>query len=141
MDQAGRPGTVPVEGLTFDGTSVPPKQDANAVGSNLNSDKVGHGLPRSVRRPLASLRVLARRPTARARTTPDFLIVGAQRSGTTSLYRYLAEHPADLVLLDANPLTDISNVRRINAVMLGGRLFRRADLDKLLSQARAAAAQ
>jgi hypothetical protein len=25
---------------------------------------------------------------------PDFLIVGAQRSGTTSLYRYLAEHPA-----------------------------------------------
>jgi len=84
----------PVEGLTVDGTSVPPKQDANAVGSNLNSDKVGHGLPRSVRRPLASLRVLARRPTARARTTPDFLIVGAQRSGTTSLYRYLAEHPA-----------------------------------------------
>jgi len=25
---------------------------------------------------------------------PNFLIIGAQRSGTTSLYRYLAEHPA-----------------------------------------------
>jgi imidazolonepropionase-like amidohydrolase len=48
---------------------------------------------------------------------------------------------ADLVLLDANPLTDISNVRRINAVVLGERLFRRVDLDKLLAQARVAAAQ
>jgi hypothetical protein len=28
------------------------------------------------------------------RSAPDFLILGAQRSGTTSLYRYLAEHPA-----------------------------------------------
>jgi hypothetical protein len=37
--------------------------------------------------------VAARRPTAGLRATPDFLIVGAQRSGTTSLYRYLAEHP------------------------------------------------
>jgi hypothetical protein len=51
-------------------------------------------LPRSVRRPLAAARVLLRRPTARLRSAPDFLIIGAQRSGTTSLYRYLAEHPA-----------------------------------------------
>jgi imidazolonepropionase-like amidohydrolase len=48
---------------------------------------------------------------------------------------------ADLVLLDANPLTDISNVRRINAVVVGGQLFRRADLDGLLEQARRAAMQ
>jgi hypothetical protein len=34
------------------------------------------------------------RPTAGWRATPDFLIVGAQRSGTTTLYRLLAEHPA-----------------------------------------------
>ncbi len=34
------------------------------------------------------------RPTARWRATPDFLIVGAQRSGTTTLYRLLADHPA-----------------------------------------------
>jgi hypothetical protein len=31
--------------------------------------------------------------TARWRTLPDFIIIGAQRSGTTSLYNYLAEHP------------------------------------------------
>lgn len=34
------------------------------------------------------------RPTARWRALPDFLIVGAQRAGTTSLYRLLADHPA-----------------------------------------------
>jgi hypothetical protein len=34
------------------------------------------------------------RPTAGWRATPDFLIVGAQRSGTTTLYRLLADHPA-----------------------------------------------
>jgi hypothetical protein len=31
--------------------------------------------------------------SAARRPLPDFLIVGAQRSGTTSLYRYLLEHP------------------------------------------------
>ena len=36
----------------------------------------------------------AARPTARWRAEPDFLIVGAQRSGTTTLYRLLADHPA-----------------------------------------------
>ncbi len=39
---------------------------------------------------------------------------------------------ADLVLLDADPLTDIRNTRRIAAVMQGGRLYTRADLDTLL---------
>lgn len=34
------------------------------------------------------------RPTAAWRVEPDFLIVGAQRSGTTTLYRLLADHPA-----------------------------------------------
>jgi hypothetical protein len=32
--------------------------------------------------------------SARLRTLPDFLIAGAQRCGTTSLYRMLAQHPA-----------------------------------------------
>jgi predicted amidohydrolase YtcJ len=40
---------------------------------------------------------------------------------------------ADLVLLDANPLEDISNTRRIRAVVADGRLYRRADLDRLLA--------
>lgn len=43
---------------------------------------------------------------------------------------------ADLVLLDENPLSDISNTQRIRAVVLDGRLFRRADLDALLRDAR-----
>lgn len=33
------------------------------------------------------------RATASIRMLPDFVIVGAQRAGTTSLYKYLAEHP------------------------------------------------
>jgi imidazolonepropionase-like amidohydrolase len=48
---------------------------------------------------------------------------------------------ADLVLLDANPLVDITNIRHVNAVVLGGKLLQRSDLDKLLAQARAAAAR
>lgn len=40
---------------------------------------------------------------------------------------------ADLVLLDADPLADISNTRRITAVVLRGRLFRRGGLDTLLA--------
>lgn len=39
---------------------------------------------------------LAAMPTARWRPLPDFLIIGGQRCGTTSLYRYLDEHPAVL---------------------------------------------
>jgi imidazolonepropionase-like amidohydrolase len=39
---------------------------------------------------------------------------------------------ADLVLLDANPLEDISNTRKISAVILNGRLFLRPELDKML---------
>ena len=42
---------------------------------------------------------------------------------------------ADLVLLDDNPLRDISNTQRIRAVVLDGRLLQRADLDALLSGA------
>jgi hypothetical protein len=43
---------------------------------------------------------------------------------------------ADLVLLDANPLTDIANTQRIRAVILGGRFFDRAALDALLRDVR-----
>ncbi len=38
---------------------------------------------------------------------------------------------ADLVLLDANPLDDITNTTRIRAVVVRGRLFQRDDLDAL----------
>jgi hypothetical protein len=48
---------------------------------------------------------------------------------------------ADLVLLDANPLEDIANVRRIRGVVLAGRFFDRKQLDALLAQAKTAASQ
>jgi imidazolonepropionase-like amidohydrolase len=41
---------------------------------------------------------------------------------------------ADLVLLDANPLDDITNTQKIAAVVANGRLFRRDALDTLLAQ-------
>jgi Sulfotransferase domain len=34
------------------------------------------------------------RVTARSRVLPDFLIIGTQRGGTTSLYKYLVQHPS-----------------------------------------------
>ena len=40
---------------------------------------------------------------------------------------------ADLVLLDANPLANISNTRKINAVVVNGRVLRRKDLDEILN--------
>jgi imidazolonepropionase-like amidohydrolase len=43
---------------------------------------------------------------------------------------------ADLALLDANPLDDIGNVRRIAAVVRGGEVLDRAALDALLQSAR-----
>ena len=41
---------------------------------------------------------------------------------------------ADLVLLEANPLTDISNIAKINSVIFGGNVYTREDLDNLLYQ-------
>jgi hypothetical protein len=46
---------------------------------------------------------------------------------------------ADLVLLDADPLTDIHNTTRISAVFLAGKHFDRAALDEMLGAAEAAA--
>ncbi len=46
---------------------------------------------------------------------------------------------ADLVLLDANPLEDISNTQKIQAVVANGRYFDRQALDKLLETAEQAA--
>jgi len=41
---------------------------------------------------------------------------------------------ADLVLLTANPLDDIRNTRKINAVLANGRLFERPELDAIFAQ-------
>jgi imidazolonepropionase-like amidohydrolase len=46
---------------------------------------------------------------------------------------------ADLVFLDANPLTDISNTQKIAAVIFNGHYFSRNDLQKLLQKVEDAA--
>jgi len=51
-------------------------------------------MPMPARRRLARWRVAARRPTSSLRALPDVLIIGAQRCGTSSLYKYLGQHPA-----------------------------------------------
>jgi len=80
--------------------------------------------------PLQALQTATRNPPrffrARRGSTPDpdLIAVGAV---------------ADLVLLDADPLRDISNVRRISAVVLNGRLLDRSALDALIAGAERAA--
>jgi imidazolonepropionase-like amidohydrolase len=76
--------------------------------------------------PLESLQAATRNPV-------EFLGEGA--SGDLEVGQ-----EADLVLLDANPLDDISNTRRIHSVILHGRYFSRADLDQMLAAVRAVAA-
>jgi hypothetical protein len=48
-----------------------------------------HGVVRSSH----GLRVLARRNPGRGRLLPDFVIIGAAKAGTTSLYGWLGQHP------------------------------------------------
>jgi imidazolonepropionase-like amidohydrolase len=83
----------------------------------------------------------------RAGMTP----LAALQASTVNPARYLGREmmlgtiapgrSADLVLLDANPLEDIANLRRISAVVTAGRFLDRNALDQLLSQAKAAAQQ
>jgi len=47
---------------------------------------------------------------------------------------------ADLVLLNADPLNDIHNTTKIDSVIFNGKFYSRANLDKLLEDARNAAA-
>ncbi len=49
--------------------------------------------PTSARRWLVRHRLAARQLTSGQRVLPDFLVIGAQRSGTSSLYKYLGRHP------------------------------------------------
>ncbi len=58
-----------------------------------------------------------------------------------TLGRVAPGHRADLVLLDANPLTDITSIRRIRAVVVAGRLLDRQELDRILAHVRVAARQ
>lgn len=66
-----------------------------------------------------------------ATITPARVMGLAEETGTVE-----AGKRADLVLLDADPLADIRNTRRIHAVVANGRWMDRAALDRLLYGAR-----
>ena len=82
----------------------------------------------------------------RAGFTPGDALRAATRGAAQFLGREAefgsieAGKTADLVLLDANPLENIGNTRKISAVIRGGKYLDRAALDKLLAQAKSAAA-
>lgn len=71
--------------------------------------------------------------------------VQALQTATLNAARYLGREDevgsigvgrlADLVLLDADPLADIGNIRLIRAVVVGGRVLDRPQLDQLLQSA------
>lgn len=78
-----------------------------------------------------------------------FTPLEALQSATLNPARYLGQEKnmgtvekgklADLVLLDANPLEDIKHTRKINAVVYGGKLYPRAELDRMLATVEAGA--
>lgn len=55
------------------------------------------------------------------------------QGGGPGRWRRRGRKVADLALLDADPLADISNMRRIAVVVLWGRLFDRAGLETILA--------
>lgn len=63
------------------------------VASQTVQDRVWSALPSRLRSAAKSVYSTAGRVAPQRRALPDFIIVGAQRSGTTSLYNCLAEHP------------------------------------------------
>ena len=58
------------------------------------SDDLRALIPERIKGPLKTAVFTYRRMSSGVRPLPDFLVIGAARSGTTSLYRYLERHPA-----------------------------------------------
>jgi len=71
---------------------------------------------------------------ATATRNPARYFNALNQTGTIELGKF-----ADLVLLDANPLADIHNTRKIRAVIMRGRYFSRVDLDAMLDRAASSA--
>lgn len=65
-------------------------------------------------------------------------IAGARYFGILDKTATIAKgKKADLVLLDANPLEDIRNLRKVQAVIKNGKYFSRQELDTMLADAKA----
>ena len=63
---------------------------------NTNGDvmlSMNHMMPRWAKKRARKLILQYRKATWRSRALPDFIIIGAQKSGTSSLYAYLGQHP------------------------------------------------
>ncbi len=78
--------------------------------------------------PLEALRTATRNPA-------EFFGI-SDRTGTIEKGKW-----ADLILLEADPIADIANTKKIRAVIANGRLFTRTDLDCLLTEAEEEAAK
>ena len=63
------------------------------------------------------------------------VIYGPSFFGLEEFYGAVAEGKvADLILLEKNPLEDIENIRDIEAVIIGDKIFRNEDFKKMLSE-------
>jgi hypothetical protein len=71
-----------------------------------------------------------------ATLNPAVFLAKTDRYGVAEVGRV-----ADLILLDANPLDDIGNTRKIFAVVRGGKYYARDALDKMLQQVEKVAGQ
>ena len=56
-------------------------------------DGIKQSLPTDTRKRIMRARLSARSLTAFRRALPDFLIIGTERGGTSSLFKYLSRHP------------------------------------------------
>ena len=76
--------------------TVSAEADGRSWSSQQRLDNPGRrsAWERQLRRVARSGLVRLSQPTYRARMLPDFLIVGAQRCGTTSMFGVLSQHPA-----------------------------------------------
>ncbi len=62
-------------------------------------EAIRHALPGAIQQPLKKLIKGYRLLTSGLRLLPDYIIFGARRCGTTSLYKYLIQHPSILPAL------------------------------------------
>lgn len=57
------------------------------------TNRISKRVPRSYRQAVYRAILAYKRWTGQARYLPDYLLIGAQKAGTTSLYAYLVQHP------------------------------------------------
>lgn len=72
---------------------------------------------------------------------PTHSVLEAATTAPARLLRLPEDRPADLVILDANPLTDITHTRRIHAVINAGQYIGPTDRTRLLADIEKAAAR